>query len=582
MKASDETLVLHCKRKFRLRKKHLFFLFLYIGISFFVKIHAQEIILSLKAEKPIAEGLKDSLLRKSTFKDVTSLQIETDTIFQTLQRLGYIESELLELQKINDSNYTANFFFGRRYRNIRVYYSKEDFTSKNLQRISSEIEGEFFILPFESIPSSLRKLTAIRNQVGNAFARVRLSGIEKDGEGNLSASLIVDNGNVRTIDSIIVKGYEKFPRSFLKYYAGVRKGKIFNQKKLVAQNENLNSLGFATSLKPPEALFRKDSTTVYFYLEKQNNNLFDGIIGFATNEETQKLEFNGYLNLELNNNLNYGEQLLLNYKADGQEQVNFRVRATLPYLFATPFGLSAELKIFKRDSTFVTTEQQIRTTYQINPTSNVYVGYKTYDSSNLLDQAIAGNAVEDFTSRFFLAGASFLKPQNKRLFPVKTYVLLDTGFGTRERDSISENQVRIETVAHNIFNLNYKNSIFIQNTTSILFSENYLINELFRFGGINSIRGFNENSIDASLFSVLNTEYRYQFNEGVYIHSIIDLGYFENEILSIKQKLYSAGLGLGLQTKAGIFKFNVANGNTEGQDFSFSNTKIHISISSRF
>ena len=51
---------------------------------------------------------------------------------------------------------------------------------------------------------------------------------------------------------------------------------------------------------------------------------------------------------------------------------------------------------------------------------------------------------------------------------------------------------------HYIFNLNYKNSIYLKNSTQLLNSENYLTNELFRFGGINSIRGFNENSIDAS------------------------------------------------------------------------------------
>lgn len=524
----------------------------------------------------------DSLQMKTTFKDFNSLKNEADTLYLKFQRMGFIESELLSLTKENDSSYLANFSLGKKFHHIKVFYLNEDFTKKELQQVSSEVEGPYFILPFEKISLSLRKLTALRNQKGNAFARVKLSDFEKDENENLSATLVVENGNVRTVDSIVVKGYEKFPRTFLKYYAGVRKGKIFNQKKLVAQNENLNGLGFVSAVKPPEALFRRDSTTVYFYLEKQNNNLFDGILGFATDEETQKLTFNGYLNLELNNNLNYGEQLLINYKADGKEQVNFRTKLTLPYLFNTPFGLSGELKIFKRDSTFITTEQQIRATYQIDPRSTVYAGYKGYESSNLLDEAIAGIPIEDFRSQFFIVGGSYIKSQNRKLFPVKTGVFLDAGIGSRKKDGMSESQLGVETVLNNIFNLNYRNSIFIQNQTSALFSENYLVNELFRFGGINSIRGFNENSIDASFFSIINTEYRYQFNDGIYIHSIIDLGYFENETISIKQNLYSFGFGLGLNTKAGLFKFNVANGNAQDSDFSFSNTKIHISISSKF
>ncbi|MDN3724312.1 hypothetical protein QRD02_07945 [Aequorivita sp. SDUM287046] len=564
--------------------KKILFTFFYLNIytCFFFGINAQELTLSIKAEKPISPSLKDSLKIPNSFIDSISVKKETDTVFMKFQQMGFIESEILNLKKENDSSYVANFFLGKKYSEITIYYSKEDFSKKELQRFSSEITENYFVLPFETIPISLKKLTAVRNQQGNAFARLKLSEFEKDENGNLSATLIVDNGNVRTVDSIAVKGYEKFPRSFLKYYAGVKKGGIFNQKKLVEQNENLNSLGFVNAIKAPEALFRKDSTTVYFYLEKHNNNLFDGILGFATDEETKKLSFNGYLNLELNNNLNFGEQLLINYKADGQEQVNFRTKVTLPYLLKTPFGLSGELRIFKRDSSFITTEQQIRTTYQINPKSTTYIGYKGYDSSNLLDIAVAGTPVEDFKSKFFIAGVSYIKPQNKKLFPIKTMIGADAGVGVRDTQGNSDDQLRIETFLNNIFNLNYKNSIFVQNITSALFSDSYLVNELFRFGGINSIRGFNENSIDASLYSIINTEYRYQFNDGVYIHSIIDIGYFENETLALKQKLYSFGFGIGLNTKGGLFKFNVANGNTQDQDFSFSNTKIHISVSTKF
>src|SRR5690606_13250992 len=183
------------------------------------------------------------------------------------------------------------------------------------------------------------------------------------------------------------------------------------------------------------------------------------ILGFATNEQTQKLEFNGYLNLELNNNLNFGEQFIINYKADGQEQVNFRAKITLPYLLKTPFGVSGELKIFKRDSTFITTAQEIRARYQINPTSTTYIGYKGYDSSNLLDEVIAGTPVEEFKSKFFVLGATYLKSQNRTLIPIKTQFVIDTGIGARVKESKGEDQLFAGRGVNNIFNLNYKNSI---------------------------------------------------------------------------------------------------------------------------
>jgi hypothetical protein len=82
-----------------------------------------------------------------------------------------------------------------------------------------------------------------------------------------------------------------------------------------------------------------------------------------------------------------------------------------------------------------------------------------------------------------------------------------------------------------------KNSFFIKTKGNVLLSDSYFSNELFRFGGINSIRGFEENSIIASYYGLINLEYRYRLNSGIYVHSITDAAYFENKIIDAKEKL---------------------------------------------
>ena len=188
--------------------KRFLYIFLYLNIytCFFFGIKAQELTLSIKTEKPISEGIIDSLQMKTSFKDFNSLKNEADTLYLKFQRMGFIESELIELKKENDSSYLADFSLGKKFSYLKVFYSNEDFTKKELQQISSEVDEIYFILPFENIPLSLKKLTAFRNQKGNAFARVKLSDFEKDENENLSATLFIDNGNVRTVDSIVVKG----------------------------------------------------------------------------------------------------------------------------------------------------------------------------------------------------------------------------------------------------------------------------------------------------------------------------------------------------------------------------------------
>ena len=564
--------------------KQIFRIFIYLNIytAFFSVFTAQTLRLTTKSNDSTSQHLIDSINHVEKFKDFKSLQEETRHILQILQKIGCLESELKTVEKYNDSVYIANYHVGPKYTRIKIFYSNEDFTKKELLRYSNEISESYFIIPFENLEHTLNSLNIDKTKNGNTFARVSLKNIKAFDSKTLTANINVSNGSKRTIDQILIKGYNQFPESFIKYHAGIKKGMTLENSVLIKKNNELNSLDFVTTTKPPEILFKEDSTTVYFYLKKLKNNNFDGILGFSSGEENQGLTLNGYINLELNNNLNYGEQFSLNYKSDGNEQQNFRVRLSVPYLFKTPLGIETELKIFKRDSTFLTSNQFAKINYQINTKSKAHIGYKSYQSNNLRNESPTNLLVEDYKSKFLLTGYSFIKNQNNILFPIKSMFQINFEIGTKNNNTTKESQLRAETLFYYIFNLNLKNSILIKNNSRLLSSDTYLTNELYQFGGVNSIRGFNENSIDASFFTVLNTEYRYQFNNNLYLHSIFDIAYFENQNITLREKLYSFGFGIGLQTTSGIIKFGIANGNTENQDFNFSNTKIHVSITSKF
>ena len=134
---------------------------------------------------------------------------------------------------------------------------------------------------------------------------------------------------------------------------------------------------------------------------------------------------------------------------------------------------------------------------------------------------------------------------------------------------------------HNFY-LNDKNVINIKSQNFYLQSEEYIINELYRFGGINSIRGFNENSLQATAFSSILTEYRYIISSNIYAHSIIDYGYFQDKTSNVNGNLLGLGFGFGLLTKNGLFNLVYANGSTKEQAIKFSNSIVHISLKASF
>ncbi len=541
----------------------------------------QQLELNIEASPSSKQATIDSLIPQNRFTDLASINQAIDSLSSNLNRIGYINHQFDAVYKSSDSLYTSTVIFGNQYKRITVYYKTTGLNKKQLDKLFPEVTDTYFTIPFITLEQSLQKINALFAKQGRAFAGSQLINISPENNYSLRAELLLDSGAVRTLDRIIVKGYDKFPKSYLKYYGGLKTGKVFNQEAISNQYVAISTLPFVKSIKPPEVLFKEDSTSVYLYLEKRSSNSFDGIIGFSNSEEDSKIIFNGYLDLTLQNNLNFGETLELQYKSDGNQQTNFKVNASLPYLFGTPLGADLELYIFKRDSSFVTIEQKATGHYQLNPKTKIFAGYKYYESNNLLDDAVAGTFIDDYKANFFLGGINYRSPQDRVLFPIKTQWEIGGQIGNRE-SNVSSEQFKFTFDGFYIFNLNYRNSVFIRNTTQTLISDNYLENELLRFGGINSIRGFDENSINAQLYSVLNTEYRYLVNQGLYVHSIIDVGYVENQLINLKEELLSFGIGLGFVSKAGIFRLNIANGKTQSIPFSFSNTKIHLSLRSNF
>ena len=537
--------------------------------------------LKIEGSDDLETKVLDSLNYRKTFTEFKSLQDEIDSTQLRLQRIGYIENRIIETKKINDSSYVSKFDLKKKFYTIYIYYTKTALKAPELVPISDDVTSEYFSIPIEQTEFVLNYLNELIIEKGLPFASLKLIDLKKKDNDNLKAELFVSDTKKRTIDEIVIKGYEKFPRSFLKHFLRIKTNSDFNLNEVKTKSEQLDQIRFANQTRSPEVLFTKDSTTLYFYIEKSKSNSFDGFLGFGTNEESNKLEFDGYLNLNLVNSLNYGESFQLNYKSDENEQKIFNIKINAPYLFGSSIGTQLGLNIFKKDSSFTTVDQYIDVFHQINSAQRIYLGINSTKSNSLLENNAQN--IEDVNSLIYKIKYEYIKPQYQNfLFPINFELNTMLGFGDRTVDNSKEDLKTFKIDAYKIFNLNLKNSIYLKLSSAGLFSDGLLNNELLRFGGINSIRGFEENSLVATLNGVLNTEYRYQINPTIYIHTIIDGAYIENDISNQKEKLFGYGFGFGILTKAGILKFNYANGKSEGQNFKLSNSKIHLSLNALF
>jgi hypothetical protein len=514
----------------------------------------------------------DSLGYISKHADLKSIKIETENLIQQFQKLGYFTIQSKEFIKVSDSLFLGSLALGKQQKSITLHIKENDLimlqNSKTEQTIASQ-DLELF----------LKQLLKRAESKGFSLAKISLENITVKTDV-VTANVKLELGEKRLVNDIVINGYDKFPESHKLALRRFYKSKIFNQQNLDKLYKNVSQFQFVKQIKYPEILFTTDSTKVFVYVQKNNSNSFDGLIGFA-NDDNQKLVFTGYVNVALQNIINSGEKFSLYWKNDGQQQTTFNVGLELPYLFKTNLGLKAQLNIFKQDSTFQTTQTNLNLGYYFNYNSRLYLGYQSAESSDI--QNTNSFVLNDFKNNFVTSTFESQRlDANQIIFPEKLYFLLKLGSGTRNAKLQTDSQFFVQLNANYHLELNNRNSVSLKTQNYYLQSDTYIINELQRFGGINSIRGFNENSLQANAFSGIFTEYRYTLSPNLYVHSVIDYAYVEDKTFNFKDRLLGLGFGFGLLTKNGLFNLVYANGSTKDQAIKLSNSIIQISLRAKF
>ena len=548
-------------------------------IIFFTVFHNYAIAKILSFEKKIDNIDNQRVLYIDSNKNDINLKDLSKKI-DSIKKQGYFNLEILEKVKKDSLNYKVTIELNQKFENIYIYGESRmiNFNGKNVKIIEGK---KHYSIKINELESFLTKSSEDIANKGYPFNKVQLNNIKNFDSTNLYASINIELNDKRKSDKVIIKGYKNFPKAFLKHYLKYSNKDDFNFDVIKKKSEEINKLGFVRQIKDPEILFKKDSTFIYLYLEKVKNNSFDGFIGFATNEESEKLEINGYMDIRLHNTLNYGEQIKVNYSSTNDNDRFLKTNIIAPYIFNTPLGLEVDLNLTKKDSTYTKDEQSFGLNFLIKNKHNLSFHLSTLNSTSSLETT--NELIKDYKSNFKKIKYDFKKVNiNNNLIPVKFLTSVELSTGKRKDNLETTTQNRYFTKTFNNFNITKSSSIYLNLEAYVLNSSNYYLNEMLLFGGINSIRGFEENSIATNKLFLINSEYRLRLNDDIYINTIFDTAYYENTLANISDYLYGLGFGLNINTNSGIFRINYANGIRKGQDIDLKLSKIHVSFSNIF
>lgn len=508
--------------------------------------------------------------------------------------------------QIQDSICTINNFLGERYRIKSIAYNLSN--QKKIYPIKTSY--------FDTLQLKIH-IDYILSQLENSgypFTKVVVK-IDQLDSNDLNYHLEINKGPLFVYDTLHVEGERLLKSNFLEAYLGIKSKSPYNETLFKKVNGKINQLPFVSSERTPLVAFIDGGLAKpYIYLKKKKADQINGIIGLAPgNSSTQAFVFTGEFLLKLNNLFKSAKSIHLNWRSFNARSQELKAQANLPYLFSKPIGLDYSLDFLKFDTLYTSVQNQIGFKYYTSGLNGIKAFYQT-SITNL-------NSVDTFAIRVNKRLPSIHSISNNRyglegyynqldyIFnPQKGWILdgqLLVGSRTLLRDNIIS-QVKFEnqkTLYDSIklrttqlfYKIKYDQFFKLGNSSTLKFgvyvtqivSDNLYFNELLREGGINSLKGFNEQSIFASNFNMLDIEYRYLISRDSYFKVFWNGAYYENKQVELGNRTISDfpwGFGVGgqIETGAGILSIVYALGKEKNNPFDLRTGKIHFGISNFF
>jgi outer membrane protein assembly factor BamA len=491
--------------------------------------------------------------------------------------------------EMNNNTYRIQFYQGPKIhnakiqipdylKNINLFSSQKSFSSTNIIQIKSH-----------EIEDLMRK---VQNQCindGYPFSQVSLTDIVIRND-TLTSKLNLTKGERITYNKIVIKGNCHISEKYLSAILGIKTNHIYEEQNIRSITAQLQQLPFISQTKPYELLFNENQVDIYLYLQDRPVSFASGILGFQQKPNTTSYSLTGDIRLKLINVLKKGEMLDIQWRNPQPSSQFLKSVFSFPSILASRFGIDGQFQLYKKDSTFIELRSNIGVQY-ILPNGN----YLKFNVKNIQTNPIniSQNTLPSFytNNKSILYGLSLFKQSLDYVpVPTKGYLYsIDVSIGTKKtkiqnEPIISSSVSRIEGYFNTYKSIiSRKNILKVGIYTELYFSDTYYQNELLRFGGLSSQRGFREDDLKATSRIQSTIEYRFVLEKNSYVFLFYDQTWYENKLSSQKiDHPLGLGGGLTLGTSAGLFSISYAIGKQLTNPILVKNGLVHFGYISYF
>ena len=476
---------------------------------------------------------------------------------------------------------TAFLFKGNKYEKLTIQADESSarlLRKAGLTSFNNVLRLEFIPKKIENIFSSL--LDYLENN-GFPFASIQLS-LDSLSSSGMIADLVIEKGPEVSWTAVHIKGDVPISEKLVSNLIQIKEGDYYEEKKLQNIDAIFKQVLFIDEIKPHELLFTNEGAEVFLYLKSKPVSLINGIIGIQPNTITGKNVFTGDVKLKLQNTLLRGELFNLNWRSLQPGTQDLNVTASYPFIFNSRFGTEGNFKLYKRDSSFLTTNAKVGIQYYFKGNNHLKFFYES-ENSNLLSGAMNSDLANLSSVNNNRYGMGFSSIQLDYLpNPSKgAQIIIEGQLGKRTTyftDSTTTSlSYKFKMNAECYLPITRRNVLRLANQTTSYYADQIYSNELDRFGGLNTQRGFDEETLFASTRTSFTVEYRFLVDQNSHAFAFFDQTIYENNTDTYYlDSPFGTGVGFSFGTGLGIFSISYAIGKQLGNPMLLRDGKIHF------
>ena len=491
---------------------------------------------------------------------------------------GYAAVSFDSLQQ-NDSILNAYFFLGNRYSfsNIKIPGMTNREKRKAGLRLG-RIKGKNFST--ERLKNIYKKINTYYGNIGYPFAEI-IPEIKINDQKETEVLLKIEKHRLVRFNEVFIKGDLKSSKKYVVNSLQISKGNIYSEKTVKNLSSKILEIRFIKEIRPPQLEFYDNKADVYLYLKNHKTNSFNGLVGLIPDSlNDYKLTVTGDLQLELYDSFRKGEFVSVQWKRNAKQAQMLKAEIMYPYPFGVPFELSSNFLFDKTDSTFLNLNYRVGANYIFSDNSRLIFLFNQTKSVVLGNE----NNIRLNDTKLSVFELGYARKQLDYLFNPSSGYSFSALFGTGNRKFNDQTEnVLTADISVELFLNAYKRFVvkFGAKHKNLMLSGNLFENELYKFGGYKTMRGFDEDNFKASQYSVFSVELKYLYEKNAAAYLFAEFGNFK-DYDDNSRFVWSFGPGINFDTKAGIFSFNYALGEEWGNTLLFSNSKIHIGYVNRF